>query len=453
MQFITRNTIIDHLAKADALYYAIGMSITILELALIATNKNFGIAGLELSFLIQIIFSVIIESSAGMFFLKNGPYVTTICGMLSKTMAVLLLGGAVICSSYFGMTATWIFLITFFVIDGVGSGCLLSAFRPAYAQWFSKKMNDTEEADFLAIFRMKMSIRIGLPLVILLFSVLFFYMGQRSPLLQGNYYFYSSIVIIGTMLCTRLYQLKTTATDFKGLNYIVDNESNSSEQHDSVTIQSFKATFRNIKENLLVYLVGDIAYLSVMMYAIGLGFKLTTKFSLPFYLAWLGGALIGFVIYLLSSLFGYFIYPKFSDAFHHKKIALAILLLLLPTIFCGVAFYVDAVEYQIIALFVFCLTSVTIGNGLLRLMTNQIIRKVESSHQQAIFIFAEAMASISIALAVIISLYMSINNATIISLLSFIFLLGLMSIYMLMRPSALNELEALQHKPEIMEQS
>src|SRR3990167_2385831 len=167
MQLSTRKVIIDHLAKADALYYAIGMSITILELALLATNKNFGSASLELSFLIQIIFSVIIESSAGVFFLRLGPYRTTMYGMLSKTLAVLLMGAAVISSVYFKLTITWSFLIAFFVADGVGSGCLLSAFRPAYAQWFAEKMNHTEEANFLKIFKRKMLIRIGFPLVIL----------------------------------------------------------------------------------------------------------------------------------------------------------------------------------------------------------------------------------------------------------------------------------------------
>src|SRR3990167_2465846 len=131
MHCITREKNIDHLAKADALYYAIGMAITILELALIATNKNFGTTGLELSFLIQIIFSVLIESSAGIFFLSRGPYLTTIYGMLSKILAALLLGCAVFSSNIFNLTITWLFLVAFFMADGIGSGCLLSAFRPA----------------------------------------------------------------------------------------------------------------------------------------------------------------------------------------------------------------------------------------------------------------------------------------------------------------------------------
>lgn len=133
------------------------------------------------------------------------------------------------------------------------------------------------------------------------------------------------------MLATRLYQLKMTVFDFKELtNFKKDNDS----KHDiknTVTI-NFKESVNKIKGSLFIYIVGDIAFLSVMMYAIGLGFKLTANISMPFYLAWLGGALIGFVIYLVSSLFGYFIYPKFSEAFHYRKIALAILILLAPTL-------------------------------------------------------------------------------------------------------------------------
>lgn len=148
MHYVVRKNVINHLAKADALYYAIGMVITILELALIATNKNFGATGLELSFLVQIIFSVVIESSAGILFLRRGPYLTTIYGMLAKILAVLLLGGAVFSSNIFGLTITWIFLVAFFMADGIGSGCLLSAFRPAYAQWYAEKMNHKEQQTF-----------------------------------------------------------------------------------------------------------------------------------------------------------------------------------------------------------------------------------------------------------------------------------------------------------------
>lgn len=452
MQPSARKIIIDHLAKADALYYAIGMSITILELALIATNKNFGAASLELSFLIQIIFSVIIESSAGVFFLRLGPYLTTTYGMLSKTLAVLLLGSAVISSVYFKLSVTWAFLVGFFIADGVGSGCLLSAFRPAYAQWFAEQMDHKEEADFLKIFKRKMLIRIGLPLTILLFSVLFFYITQIITSLKSNYYFYSSVIIIGTMLTTRLYQLKVTTTDFKSLKTIKNKTSNEVEQ-DTVTFKTFKNALNKVKTNLFIYVIGDIAFLSVMMYAIGLGFKLTTKIAMPFYLAWLGGALIGFTIYLLSSLFGYFIYPKFSETFHHKKIAFAIMLLILPTLGCGMAFYMDIVNYQIITLLIFSLASVTIGNGLLRLMTNQIIRNVTASNQQAIFIFAEAIASFIIALGVFISLYFSNSNATIITLLTFILLLGFTSITMLMRRPACNGQVTDAYKTEVAEQT
>ena len=200
------------------------------------------------------------------------------------------------------------------------------------------------------------------------------------------------------------------------------------------------------------YIVGDMAFLSVMMYAIGLGFKLTTKISIPFYLEWLCGALIGFIIYLISSLFGYFIYPKFSEAFHHKKIALAILILLVPTLFCATAFYMDILAYQIIALFIFSLTSVTIGGGLLRLMTNHIIHNVAASSQQAIFILGEASTSLMIALAVIIALYFSNSNATIVTLCAFILLLGVASIIMLMYQLASNEQHQKQFKPKIAEQ-
>lgn len=68
-------------------------------------------------------------------------------------------------------------------------------------------------------------------------------------------------------------------------------------------------------------------------------------------------------------------------------------MLLLPTIICGIAFYLETVDYQIAALFIFCLVSVTVGNGLLRLMTNQIIKNVVSSHQQISFVFAESISS------------------------------------------------------------
>lgn len=152
-------------------------------------------------------------------------------------------------------------------------------------------------------------------------------------------------------------------------------------------------------------------------------------------------------------MFGSLKCSKFSETFHHKKIAFAIMLLVLPTLGCGIAFYLDIVNHQIITLLVFSLASVTIGNGLLRLMTNQIIRNVMASNQQAIFIFAEAIASFIIALGVLISLYISNSNATIITLLTFILLLGFASITMLMRQPTCHGQETDAYKTEVAEQT
>lgn len=442
MQCATRQTNLNHLAKADSLYCAIGISITILELALLTTNSKFGASSLELSFLIQIIFSVIIESSAGVLFLRWGPFVTTTYGILAKILAVFFLGSAVILSNFSNLTLTWTFLIAFFIADGIGSGCLISAFKPAYAQWFAEKMNYKEEADFLGLFKHKMLIRIGFPLAILFFSVLFFYITQSTFFLKGNYYLYSSITIIGTMLLIRLYQFKITTADFKDLNYKNREINNNAVQIQHPLIFTiFLNSLKTVKKSLLVYILGDIAYLSVMMYIIGLCFRLTSKIPMPFYLAWLGGTLIGFIIYLVSSIFGYFIYPKFSKDFSSKKIIFSVILLLISAFQCGLVFYGDIFNYQIIALIIFSLISVTVGNGLLRLVTNQIIRVVMPSYQQAVFIFAEAVASLIITLSVLVSLYSSNNNATIITLLTFILILGFATIVMLIGQPITNEIK------------
>ena len=111
------------------------------------------------------------------------------------------------------------------------------------------------------------------------------------------------------------------------------------------------------------------------------------------------------------------------------------------------------INYQLIALLIFSLTSVTVGNGLLRLMTNHIIRNVEESSQQAIFILYEASASLIIALAVILSLYFSNSNAAIVTLCVFILLLGIASIVMLIYQPASDKQQQGEYKTEIMEQS
>jgi len=72
-------------SRSDALYGGIAMGVTILELALIATNPKLGSFSLEFSLITQLLISLVIEFYTGHSFVNRfGTASTTIYGFTFK---------------------------------------------------------------------------------------------------------------------------------------------------------------------------------------------------------------------------------------------------------------------------------------------------------------------------------------------------------------------------------
>jgi len=122
------NNALPHMAVVDGLFYGVGIASTVLELALVSVNPNFGHYGLEVMSSLIIFGSICLSSISGVFFVKRyACFKTTILGCVLKTLAVIILALAVI-TSFYNAYMCWSTLAVFIIIDTIASGCLISSY-------------------------------------------------------------------------------------------------------------------------------------------------------------------------------------------------------------------------------------------------------------------------------------------------------------------------------------
>ena len=157
------------ISRSDAMYCGIAMTVTILELALIATNPQLGVYALEIALLLQLIISASLEFYAGAaasFYLGIGK--TLLMGFTLKlASAISFLIGFYL--SYQGcITLTWCFLVAAFALDAMGTGCLKSTFRPTYNRIHFTLTG--KNADFAVIAFSFLTLRLLLPFTLLVLA-------------------------------------------------------------------------------------------------------------------------------------------------------------------------------------------------------------------------------------------------------------------------------------------
>ena len=383
-----------HVAKRDAQFYAIGLAMTILEVALFATNVKFGSHALEMSFLIQIILTLSVESAVGIWCLKYGAIKTTIIGFGFKIIGVCFLVIAHILSFTFPLNIIWSTLLAFFVTDAAGSSCLLAAYRPAYFKWYQSNSDDVNPINFLEIVSYSIKWRLGLPITILTLSVLVFWIfGQsgRTISIPG------AIVIFSAMIILRVTQLLTVRHDF---TCISDRDTLETGEHLPKFRDQLKTIFRQM-DPMLIYVVGNLSFLSVTLYYVGIIYQTMLIFNQSFYIAWLGGSIVGFSIYAISTVLSPLLFSWLEKAVPEVLFGGFISAFSLAAFLILLCFETPIIK--IISLFIFSLIAVIFGNGLQRKATNHIASFLHEKHHQAFFLLGETLTGILIGLCMLIS--------------------------------------------------
>jgi hypothetical protein len=382
-----------HVAKRDALFGAVGITTSILEVALIATHQHFGANALEWSFVVQILLSLVIETTIGMFCLRLGPARTTILGMGLKTLAVITLILCFWVAGQAGPALIWGLLVLFFVLDSAGSGCLVPAFRPAYAEWYARRAAPGEALDFLAILTHGVTCRIGLPLVVLLFSFLIF-ANPDGYALRGVV-MPAGALILFIMLAIRLYPFCQTLRDLAAAPLALEPPGGAA----SPAPLYCHGILVEAKAMLLMYVTGNLAFLAVMLYFIGIIFKLFQQFSMSFLLGWLGGSTVGFLVYGFSTLAAILLLPRLGQTISILYLVAALFACSCSTFF--VIYFNLPLVMQILFLSAFCLVGILVGNGCQRYVSNEVIRTLPERSHQGFFLVGEILTGVIILICVL----------------------------------------------------
>lgn len=368
------------IARSDAMYCGIAMAVTILELALIATNPFLGAYALELALFLQLIISASLEFYAGAALsFRVGMGKTMLIGFILKLgSAISFLIGFYI--SYTGLfTVTWCLLVLAFVMDAIGTGCLKSTFRPTYNRIHLTLTG--ESANYAIVTFRCLSLRLLLPFALLLLAsyVLSFWTSSHA-----------AVFIFSTIILCRSIQIFFARNDLKHIPYFSKNTN-------STPAISLPRLFNAYQRNPIAfygYLTGNLFESVILMYAIGLLYQYKNYLQNSNFNAWLSSSAIAFSLYFISVIFGGLLLtrlltnslPKLLSVIFICMTISSTLLLILHT--TGLEFF--------IALTTFSFTGIIIGLVLMRLSTNTVLKNTSDLEAVDFFFLIEIVTSLSI---------------------------------------------------------
>ncbi|EYU13689.1 MULTISPECIES: hypothetical protein [Photorhabdus] len=365
------------IARADAMYSSVAMSVTILELALIATNEHLGNFSLEFTLISQLVISLIIEFASGSMMSFNfGLARTTVIGFWLKLLsAFLLLAGFAL--SYIGyFYLAWFIIIMSFVCDAAGTGCLKTTFRPSYNMMSIFKIG--EPADYVNSFKYYLYIRLILPFILLgITIVLIGFFNEKV----------AAIAIFSMIMILRLIQIFQSKKDLD----CIHKEKNNNNVLGFYKLKDFLSVVKLNVPNSLLFITGNIFESIVLMYSIGLLYKYQVYLNLPNYLAWLGSSSVAFVIYLFSAVMGNQIMVRLKR--FETSIKLKQSLVLVSLLASTLLLISPLGASQFITLSFFSLIGVSVGLIMTRIAINTALYEFDERKSVVFFLFVETMTT------------------------------------------------------------
>lgn len=367
-------------SRSDALYGGIAMGITILELALIATNPKLGNFSLEFSLVTQLLISLVIEFYVGHSFANRfGTAKTTIYGFIFKLACAvsLTIGFYLALVDYWHFS--WCLILISFTFDSLGTGCLRSSFRPAYNDFHIHTTGHS--ADYVDAFKKHLHLRIGAPLILLLLA---------SFVMNEGYSLHAMLVIMFSISLCRAIQIYIS---FHDLGLILSIKT-SSQNRSSLNCTHHFIILSKYPSQIFGYVAGNTLEMLVLMYAIGLLYRHKLSAEIPQSLSWLGSSLIAFLVFLASTAFGVIALSKLgikkSNTNFSTYCFLATAAISLP-----VATESTNTLY-FLTLSTFCFLGIGIGTTMTRITSNEILNCADRQEIFSFFLIGELITTVTI---------------------------------------------------------
>jgi|GEM_PF-2493153 len=367
-------------SRSDALYGGIAMGVTILELALIATNPKLGNFSLEFSLITQLLISLVIEFYTGHSFVNRfGTASTTIYGFTFKLASAVFLtaGFYFVLLDYWYIS--WCFILISFTLDSLGTGCLRSSFRPAYNDLHLHLTGHS--ADYVGAFKKHLHIRIGTPLTLLLIA---------SLMMSGGYYLYAMLVTMLPILLCRSIQIYFSHHDLRPIL----TKRNSSEHRIHLNyMQHFTIIFK-YPSQFFGYIAGNTFEMLILMYAIGLLYRHNSSTGIPESLYWLGSSLTAFLVFLASTAIGAAGLSKLTFKKSSSALSSFCFLMTIAISLAMATESTDSLYFYILS--AFCFLGTGIGIILTRVTSNETLDHACREEIFSFFLITELITTVSV---------------------------------------------------------
>lgn len=369
--------------RADALYFAIAITVTIVELAVIATSPGLGELALEYAFVAQLVISILVEFITGYLLISRlGIIYSTYIGFWLKTASCCFFfsGAAIVAHSFL---YSWLLIIFSFVLDAMGTGLLKAAFRPAYSAMQYTHIG--KPADYLNSLRGFTVLRIGLPCFLL------FWMSILNIFVDDHMFIGLIFFIVFVCRCA---QGVLAHNDLREAKFEFTNTSNLR----WYTPASFFVAFKNSPSFLIFYVTGTIFESLILMYGVGLIYKHKGIIAIPDALTWMGASAISIFIYMISFAGAGYLVGRWPQVQGSKYFLVSFLCL--TGVVVGLLMLTPGEPEYFIGLIGFCFLASVSAMLLIRHASTQLLVHFSEQESAHIFLWAELTANALLVLIV-----------------------------------------------------
>jgi hypothetical protein len=293
-------------ARIDAFSAVVGIATSVLELGVITITLKLGEHGLEFAMILGMGLSLVFEGMGGISVLKFGAPKTLLAGLMLKVMAHVSLFCAWWLSSWATGQQIWLALLVSSVFDSVGTGCIISSFRPTYNSWYSLKSNGKTSINYMSAFGYSKIMRSVGPLIAMGFAILMVYIAENGNPREGVS---SGAAVISIMIVLRVVQLGWIYQHVRTFLRFSDEKQLKESPKITHAIQKSLSTAADYSYTMIVYLLGNVVFILVVAYFVGLVYREANLVGYPAWIAWMGGAGVGVLVHSGAALLGGWLYP------------------------------------------------------------------------------------------------------------------------------------------------
>lgn len=369
--------------RADALYLSIAITVTIIELAIIATTPTLGAFALEYALIAQLAISIFVEFGIAYLLVASlGIIRATHVGFAFKTTSCCLFFGGLFVAEH-SFTYSWLLIFGSFLFDSMGTGLLRAAFRPAYSAMHHSA--EGKPADYMANLESFGTIRLALPCVLMfLIGLTNFFSTQTTSL----------YVMCFTVLACRLLQVSITKFDLRAITP-------TRHPHVANKTKPSVSVLKSLKAAPILwtcYTAGTLFESIILMYGIGLIYKHKGNFQLPDAVTWMGASAISLLIYLISYTGAGYALRYWSHLKNNRLCLIACFLLAVTIVYLLLSDQREA--GYLVGLLGFCFSASASALLLVRHASTQFLLIYNEQDAARVFLWAELATNIALIIIV-----------------------------------------------------